>query len=354
MVVSLVLGIIIILITVCLRLQLIYQITNIQLFNKLCVCVHILCRRFSSGTREKVLRWLFPKAELCPLLDSAGTIVQRCLVTHSTNSQSKVSSRALKLTDCTPLLRAKLRIKITLTLPHQTFKWKHVFNISILDQLPSKSRLDPHWCSLSVLTLNSCVCFRGSGCSAGSWWVRVSRRFEFCLSNTVRSTAAPSTCGWRPETWVTAAAPLFKLQTQMMLQNGNRAQITPQSCTSETTSDCCPLWPLPFRSVRGPSVLADGTVPRPRPEHHLWRLGLLTFSQEDGDRGQSSGMRCDKHIRCECFSSCRDIFRVHWPFCVVSPTNALQPPCLTVSTWASSENWNPLHTRLQGLRSEDL
>ncbi|KAF3856711.1 hypothetical protein F7725_017434 [Dissostichus mawsoni] len=28
-------------------------------------------------------------SELCPLLDSAGTIVQRCLVTHSTNSQSK-------------------------------------------------------------------------------------------------------------------------------------------------------------------------------------------------------------------------------------------------------------------------
>lgn len=51
-----------------------------------------MCRRFSSGTREKVLRWLFPKAELCPLLDSAGTIVQRCLVTHSANSQSKVSS----------------------------------------------------------------------------------------------------------------------------------------------------------------------------------------------------------------------------------------------------------------------
>lgn len=45
--------------------------------------------RFSSGTRDKVLRWLFPKAELCPLLDSAGTVVQRCLVTHSTSSQSK-------------------------------------------------------------------------------------------------------------------------------------------------------------------------------------------------------------------------------------------------------------------------
>ncbi|RVE72623.1 hypothetical protein OJAV_G00039360 [Oryzias javanicus] len=44
---------------------------------------------FRLGTREKVLRWLFPKAELCPLLDSAGTILQRCVVTHTTNSQSK-------------------------------------------------------------------------------------------------------------------------------------------------------------------------------------------------------------------------------------------------------------------------
>ncbi|XP_062303772.1 bombesin receptor-activated protein C6orf89 homolog isoform X1 [Osmerus eperlanus] len=46
-------------------------------------------RRFHSGAREKVLRWLFPKAELCPLLDSAGTTLQRCLVTHSANSQSR-------------------------------------------------------------------------------------------------------------------------------------------------------------------------------------------------------------------------------------------------------------------------
>ncbi|CAB1354065.1 unnamed protein product [Coregonus sp. 'balchen'] len=45
--------------------------------------------RFTSGAREKVLRWLFPKAELCPLLDSAGTTLQRCLVTHSANSQSR-------------------------------------------------------------------------------------------------------------------------------------------------------------------------------------------------------------------------------------------------------------------------
>ncbi|XP_077385604.1 bombesin receptor-activated protein C6orf89 homolog isoform X3 [Festucalex cinctus] len=40
--------------------------------------------RFPSASREKVLRWLFPKAQLCPLLDSAGTVLQRCLVTHHT------------------------------------------------------------------------------------------------------------------------------------------------------------------------------------------------------------------------------------------------------------------------------
>ncbi|XP_012683198.1 bombesin receptor-activated protein C6orf89 homolog isoform X1 [Clupea harengus] len=45
--------------------------------------------RFASGAREKVLRWLFPKAELCHLLDSAGTMLQRCQVTHSTSSQSR-------------------------------------------------------------------------------------------------------------------------------------------------------------------------------------------------------------------------------------------------------------------------
>ncbi|XP_061543951.1 bombesin receptor-activated protein C6orf89 homolog [Phycodurus eques] len=45
--------------------------------------------RFRSATREKVLRWLFPKAELCPLLDSAGTVLQRCLVTHNTEPHNK-------------------------------------------------------------------------------------------------------------------------------------------------------------------------------------------------------------------------------------------------------------------------
>lgn len=50
-------------------------------------------RRFSSATREKVLRWLFPKAELCPLLDSAGTVLQRCLVTHNTDIHKQVSPK---------------------------------------------------------------------------------------------------------------------------------------------------------------------------------------------------------------------------------------------------------------------
>ncbi|XP_041944355.1 bombesin receptor-activated protein C6orf89 homolog [Alosa sapidissima] len=45
--------------------------------------------RFATGAREKVLRWLFPKAELCHLLDSAGTMLQRCQVTHSTSSQTR-------------------------------------------------------------------------------------------------------------------------------------------------------------------------------------------------------------------------------------------------------------------------
>lgn len=44
--------------------------------------------RTTSG-REEVLRWLFPEAELCPLLDSAGMTLQRCLVSHSTGSQSR-------------------------------------------------------------------------------------------------------------------------------------------------------------------------------------------------------------------------------------------------------------------------
>ncbi|XP_036387321.1 bombesin receptor-activated protein C6orf89 homolog [Megalops cyprinoides] len=43
----------------------------------------------TAAGREETLRWLFPEAELCPLLDSAGMTLQRCLVSHSTGSQSR-------------------------------------------------------------------------------------------------------------------------------------------------------------------------------------------------------------------------------------------------------------------------
>ncbi|XP_043079627.1 bombesin receptor-activated protein C6orf89 homolog isoform X2 [Puntigrus tetrazona] len=33
---------------------------------------------FSSSPRETLLRWLFPDAELCPLLENTGTTLQRC------------------------------------------------------------------------------------------------------------------------------------------------------------------------------------------------------------------------------------------------------------------------------------
>lgn len=48
------------------------------------------------------------------------------------------------------------------------------------------------------------------------------------------------------------------------------------------------LMVVPFDScsVRWSSVLADGAVPGPRPEHHLWRIGLLTFCEG----GCSSGL----------------------------------------------------------------
>lgn len=48
--------------------------------------------RFSTGSREKLLRWLFPKAELCPLLDSSGTALQRCVVTHLQQTPTEAHS----------------------------------------------------------------------------------------------------------------------------------------------------------------------------------------------------------------------------------------------------------------------
>ncbi|KAK9967070.1 hypothetical protein ABG768_001487 [Culter alburnus] len=42
---------------------------------------------FSSSPRETVLRWLFPDAELCPLLDNTGTTLQRCQLGTGTDPQ---------------------------------------------------------------------------------------------------------------------------------------------------------------------------------------------------------------------------------------------------------------------------
>ncbi|XP_067271261.1 bombesin receptor-activated protein C6orf89 homolog [Pseudorasbora parva] len=38
---------------------------------------------FSSSPREAVLHWLFPEAELCPLLENTGTTLQRCQLSTS-------------------------------------------------------------------------------------------------------------------------------------------------------------------------------------------------------------------------------------------------------------------------------
>lgn len=42
---------------------------------------------FSSSPRETVLQWLFPDAELCPLLENTGTTLQRCQLTERTSTQ---------------------------------------------------------------------------------------------------------------------------------------------------------------------------------------------------------------------------------------------------------------------------
>lgn len=54
-----------------------------------CVCLSV--RSFSSSPRETVLRWLFPDAELCPLLDNTGTTLQRCQLGAGADPQHTVS-----------------------------------------------------------------------------------------------------------------------------------------------------------------------------------------------------------------------------------------------------------------------
>ncbi|MCJ8744117.1 hypothetical protein PDJAM_G00114840 [Pangasius djambal] len=48
-----------------------------------------LSTRVDSGSREDVFHSLFPSALLRPLLQSVGTTVQRCRVSHSTSSHSR-------------------------------------------------------------------------------------------------------------------------------------------------------------------------------------------------------------------------------------------------------------------------
>ncbi|XP_048878606.1 bombesin receptor-activated protein C6orf89 homolog isoform X1 [Brienomyrus brachyistius] len=52
-----------------------------------------LLLRSVPGSGQDVLHWLFPGVELCPLLDLTGTILHGCLVSHTTETQS----RALQL-----------------------------------------------------------------------------------------------------------------------------------------------------------------------------------------------------------------------------------------------------------------
>ncbi|XP_034388375.1 bombesin receptor-activated protein C6orf89 homolog isoform X1 [Cyclopterus lumpus] len=167
--------------------------------------------RFSSGTREKVLRWLFPKAELCPLLDSAGTIVQRCLVTHSTNSQSKVSSH--------------VQTSHTETRPEQRV------NVTGVIQKPKTSQNQGR---------------RGVRLAGG-------RRGASHGSSPAGSTL--------PET----------LQLLQPVADPRR------------------------HGLRRHSVLADGAVPGPRPEHHLRRVGLLSFRWSRSERRtKRSSERADR------------------------------------------------------------
>lgn len=105
----------------------------------------------------------------------------------------------------------------------------------------------------------------------------------------------------------------------------------------------CPP-PDSLGSVRGPPVLADGAVPRPRPEHHLRRIGLLSLQLEDGSSG--TRRRCTSHVNVS--SSCRDVFRSSLVFlpCGLSPTNALKasppyPPSDITSTPACVRGLEP-------------
>lgn len=96
-------------------------------------------------------------------------------------------------------------------------------------------------------------------------------------------------------------------------------------CSSSCRLSALTMSPLTFdpRSIRRPPVLADGAVPRPRPEHYLWRLDLLTFIRSPVKEEDLRTAVQRAHRLWMLVSSLRHL-RSWSAFCVASPTDALQ------------------------------
>lgn len=117
------------------------------------------------------------------------------------------------------------------------------------------------------------------------------------------------------------------------------------------------LFPLTFGlcSVRRPSVLADGAVPRQRPEHHLWWICLLIFRWSDVKEDRVQDCKYNMQISCECVTSCWGVFGACCPiyWCLITLWSFLwRRACLKLLP-VPLENWKPLHTWLQGSRSKE-
>lgn len=166
-----------------------------------CVCrphpVFLSVRSFSSSPRETVLRWLFPDAELCPLLDNTGTTLQRCQLGTGTDPHHTVSQQRLLRQPSPMLVRDTLRYIVL-------------------------------------------CCCRECRCWVGWWSLTVLQLFVFFPSSDAKTTAAPSACGWSREIWVRRSHDLTSPR--------------PRSSVSMT----CVCWCV--RSVRRPALLADGAA----------------------------------------------------------------------------------------------
>lgn len=106
------------------------------------------------------------------------------------------------------------------------------------------------------LRLNLDLCLRVWGCWAGWWWVRVCPQFVFCLFNTVRNTAAPSTSGWRLEIWVRAhLPPLHLTQTSELL-----SAINPVTFALSLVYADPRYWQMELFPGRGQNIICDGSA----------------------------------------------------------------------------------------------